>query len=66
MLENNLITFILAFHDGLTKIKSLSSQGKSIVANLCNLLTERDILKKSEDDLGLSPSRKYLYVYSIN
>lgn len=66
MLENNFITFLLAFHDGLTKIKSLSPQGKSIVANLCNLLTERDILKKSEDDLGLSPSRKYLYVYSIN
>ena len=65
MLENNLITFLLAFHDGLIKIKSLSPQGKSIVANLCNLLTERDILKKSEANM-LSPSRKYLYLYSIN
>ncbi len=65
MLENNLITFLLSFHDGLIKIKSLSPQGKSIVANLCNLLTERDILKKSEATM-LSPSRKYLYLYSIN
>ncbi len=44
MIDNNLLTIFLNFHEVLASFKSLRNEGKLIGNRICDLLTEREIL----------------------
>lgn len=50
MLENNILTVLLAVHDTLTSLKKLRFVGKEIMASVHDLVTEAQVLSRSPNN----------------
>lgn len=54
MIDNNLLTIFLNFHETLASLKKLRNEGKQISNRICDLMIESEILQKSPNRGSLS------------